>query len=198
MDNYTLLQEVKHSEFKAFAQTQMKHKGFYQKVYNIALIVVSLLFIASAGYSVALMILKDTLFYVLQIILGLLASFSFLIVLHELFHAIAYKIKGANRLYFGFQPSKFLFYAASDNDKFTGKQFKFIALFPFTCITFLLLCLLTLFPQYFLFIFTILFIHHIFCGADFAVANYLQKHGANQMLTFDSKEKETTYFLKRV
>src|SRR5699024_1558974 len=125
-----------------------------------------------------------------------LKTFRTLLILHELLYAVAYKIKGANNLYFGAQLSKFLFYAASDQERFTGEQFKFIALFPFVSVAVLAGFSLIIFPQYFQFIFTVLFIHQMFCGADFAVVSFLRKQGLTNVLTFDSREEETTYFLK--
>jgi hypothetical protein len=196
MDGYSVFKEVKHNEFKSFAQDQVDQESFYQKVYNLSLILVALLFIGGLGYSLTLFFIEENLFYMLQTVAGILFSFSLLIILHELLHAIAYKIKGADNLYFGAQISKFLFYAASDEERFTGDQYKFIALFPFVSIAALSGMLLLVFPQYFQFIFSVLFIHHIFCGADFAVISFLQKHGLANVLTFDSREKQTTYFLK--
>jgi hypothetical protein len=197
MENYTVFEEVKHDEFKSFAQDQMSQESFYQKVYNLSMIFIALLFIGGTGYALTLFWLDENLFYMIQTVGGILVSFSILIFLHEFLHAVAYKIKGAKSLYFGAELSSFVFYVASNQEKFTGNQYKFIALFPFTIIIILSGILLIAFPQYFQLIFSILFVHHIFCGGDFAAVCFLQKHGVENILTFDSKEKQTTYFLKR-
>lgn len=197
MNEDLLLEKVTHDEFKEFAKTELAKEGFYQKVYSITLILTSLSFCAGVGYGLALFFLSDQIFHLIHIVAGLAFCFTVLIISHELLHALAYKLVGAKQVYFGANLSQFLFYAASDGEKFSGRQFRFIALFPFlTVLAAGVVCLITL-PQYFLFTLTALFIHSVFCGGDFAVLNYINQYDLDEVYTFDVKEKKETYFYQR-
>lgn len=198
MENYTLLKEVPHKEFRAFAQDQINQDGFYQKLYYSTIIISSILFFASLGYSFTLFLLENNIYYVSQMLIGLIISFSLLIIIHELLHGLAYKWMGADQVYYGGSFSSFLFYAACDQEVFSGKQYRFIALFPFLTILIIGVAVVLIDINYFQLILTILFAHTIFCGGDFAVANFMNNNNADKIITYDSKEKELTYFYKEI
>lgn len=192
--NKQILKKISHREFKEFAKTQLAKEGGYRRFFNIFLLVAAFSFSGSLGYAVALFFLEDVWFYLFQIGLGFLFSFSLLLVIHELLHGIAYKITGAKKVYFGAVLSQFVFYAGSDQEEFNGRQFRLIAIFPFAVITGSAILSLFLLPQYFFFTFTVLFIHTLFCSGDFAILNFMQQYDLDEIHTCDSKEKEETYY----
>lgn len=194
MEKDILLKKIGHDEFKTFAREQIAKEGFYKRVYSTFLFLSGFLFFACTGYGISLFILDEKITFPIQLATGILFCFTLLIVLHELLHGIAYKLMGAKKIYFGAILSQFIFYAGSDQERFDGRKFRFIALFPFVCILMLGLICLLLFPEYFLIILTVLFIHTIFCGGDFAVLNFMEQYKLSEIYTFDSREKRETYF----
>ena len=191
---HKLIMQVTHEDFKAFMKAQLKQKGFYKTAYTITLMVTGFLFFAAVGYAISVFAIAQEVAPLLQLATGLIFCFSLLIVLHELLHALAYKVVGAKKVYFGAMLSKFVFFAGSDQEKFNGTKYRFIALFPFLSITCAGLLLILFFPEYFLFSLTILFFHTLFCGGDFAVLNFIGKYDLRKFYTYDSRQTRETYF----
>lgn len=194
MKNHQLLRKVSHSDFKAFAKEAMIHNGFYKSSFKVFLAVFGLSWCACLGYCSVLFFMEDKTTYLIQFLLALVFCFSVLIIIHELLHALAYKLVGAHRVYFGAKLSQFVFYAGCDDQKFTGVQYRLVALLPFVCISLLGLAALFLFPSYFIFSMTVLGLHTLFCCGDFAVMNYIQQYDLKKVFTYDLKAEETTYF----
>lgn len=175
----------------------MAKSGFYKRIFYSVFMVTGISFFASVGYGGTLFILENRITFPIQLIAGLVFCFTVLIIAHELLHGIAYKLVGAKKVYFGAILSQFVFYAGSDGENFSGREFRFIALFPFAVVFLLGAISLILFPEYFLGILTILFLHTLFCSGDFAVVNFMQQYDLNQIITFDSREKGETYFYQK-
>lgn len=189
-----LPKQIPNKEFKAFAKEALAQKGFFKTLFYSFLLLTALAFFVSLGYGLALVFLDGKMTYLVQLFAGLLFAFTLMILLHELLHGLAYKLVGAKKVYFGAILSQFIFYAGSNNEKFNGVQFRFIALVPFAVISALCFCALLFFPDYFLGILTVLFIHTLACGGDFAVVNFMQQYDLRRFHTHDSREKATTYF----
>lgn len=194
MKNQQLLQKISHSDFKTFAKEAMIRNGVYKRLYIFFLSIFGLSFCACLGYCSVFVFTEGKTTYLIQFLLALFFCFSFLIILHELLHGLAYKLVGARKVYFGAKLSQFVFYAGCDDQKFNGVQFRLIALFPFVCISLLGLAALFLFPSYFLFTITVLGLHTLCCSGDFAVMNYIQQYDLKKVFTYDLKAEETTYF----
>lgn len=194
MKGFAVLETVSHDEFKEFARNQLAKKGFYKKAYHVALLVSCTLFSAAAGFGTVLYVAEQEATYLVQILLGLIFSLTLLIVLHELLHGLAYKLAGANKVYFGAILSKFVFFAGSDQEVFNGKQYKFIALFPFLCITIAGLIGALVWPEYLTFFLSVLCTHTLFCGGDFAIMNFTHQYDLRKIHTYDSRKKKETYF----
>lgn len=194
MPKTDLPKKILHKEFKPFAKEALAQKGFFKTLFYGFLLITSLAFFVSLGYGGALVFLEGETTYLVQLSIGLLFAFTIMIVLHELLHGLAYKLVGAKKVYFGAILSQFIFYAGSDNEKFNGVQFRFIALLPFAIITALCFLALLFFSNYFLGILTVLFIHTLACGGDFAVVNFMQQYDLRRFHTHDSREEEVTFF----
>lgn len=189
-----LVKKVSHEKFKDLCKEQLSEKGFYKNAYAAFLMGFGFLFAAALGFGVAIMVLAQEFTVLIQVGIGVLFSFTFLIILHELLHGLAYKLIGAKNVYFGAILAKFLFYAASDQEEFNGVHYRFVALFPFFSITVATLLLALLRPEYIPFVLTVAFIHTLFCGGDFAVVNFVRKYDLKNIYAYDSKEKGETYF----
>lgn len=189
-----LIKKVAHNKFKEFAKEQMADKGLYRNAYVAFLIGFGFLFAVAVGYGVSLMFLAQEFTVIIQVTTGVLFCFTILIILHELLHGLAYKLSGAKNVYFGAIFSKFLFYAGSDQEEFNGTRYRFVALFPFVIITGVSLLMLLLYSEYIPFGLAVLFVHTLFCGGDFAAANFIAKHDLKKIHTYDSREKGETYF----
>lgn len=198
MNEHMLLEKVKHDDIKEFSKNQLAEKGFFKSLYTISLFVTAFLLAGVVGYAVSMLIFEqETITNLIQIIPGLLFSFTLVIIFHELIHGLAYKLVGAKKVYFGAMLSKFVFYAGSDQETFNGFQYRFIAISPFITVNTIGIIALIVAPEYFVFTLTVLFIHTLFCGGDFAMLNFIQKHDLSKIHTRDSREKrETYYYLK--
>lgn len=199
MNEHLLLEKVKHDDIKEFSKNQLAEKGIFKSLYIISLFVTAFLLAGVIGYGVSMLIFEqETITNLIQIIPGLLFSFTLLIIFHELIHGLAYKLVGAKKVYFGAMLSKFVFYAGSDQETFNGFQYRFIAISPFITVNTIGIIALIVLPEYLVFTLTVLFIHTLFCGGDFAMLNFIQKHDLSKIHTCDSREKrETYYYLKK-
>lgn len=193
----TLVKEFCYDDFKEFLKEEIRKKGLYKRIYAGSVIITGLAFFAAFGFGIAQAVIKEEFFYPAQLLAGLAFSFSLLIVVHELIHGVAYKMVGAKKVYFGAMLSKLIFFAASDQEKFNGVQFRFIALAPFISLLVAGVSGLLVVPQYFLFILTILFAHSFFCVGDFAVLNFMQQYELKKLYTYDSRSERKTYFYLR-
>lgn len=194
MKDYRLLKQVAHDDIDEFIENQLAEKGFYKMVYTTSLVVTVLSSAAAVAHGIKILILTKGLKPLIQIVPGFLFSFTLLILFHELLHALAYKLVGAKRVYFGAPQSKSGFYAGSDQEAFNGIQFRFIALSPFITISMTGLIALLILPQYFIFVLTVLLIHTLFCGGDFATLNFMHKHDLSKIHTYNSREKRVIYY----
>lgn len=127
---------------------------------------------------------------------GILFSVTLLIVVHEVIHAIAYKLVGAKKLSFGMRIRKFLFYVLADKQVFSIDKFKIVALAPVTTIAILTVIGMVLtynHPMFYAFL-SVFGIHSLFSGGDFGLLSYFENRKGKEILTFDVKEEGKTYF----
>ncbi len=132
--------------------------------------------------------------------MGVLFTFTALIVLHELLHAIAYLIVGARRLSFGMNLKKFMFYVQADKKVLNYKQFMFVALAPAVVVAVVSLAGAIIYygqPLYYFFM-VILGVHGLFCGGDFGLLCFFENRKEDEIYTFDVKSEGKTYFYKKI
>jgi hypothetical protein len=130
-----------------------------------------------------------------QSICGFIIWPILLIPIHELLHALVYKVAGAPSLKFGFKPEKFLFYVSADNYVIEKKWFLPVAFTPFLIISgiLILLNLLSSYPLAWSFA-VCLFVHTTMCIGDFALAGFFTQFTGKEVYTYDDVENSKTYF----
>jgi len=132
--------------------------------------------------------------------MGVLFSFTVLIILHELLHAIAYLLVGAKKISFGMNLNKFMFYVQADKQVLNYKQFMFVALAPAVVVAVVSLTGAIFFygqPLYYFFM-VIFGLHGLFCGGDFGLLCFFENRKEDEIYTFDVKSEEKTYFYKKI
>ena len=132
--------------------------------------------------------------------MGVLFSFTVLIILHELLHAIAYLLVGARKLSIGMNLKKFMFYVQADKKVLNYKQFMFVALTPTVVVAVVSLVGAIFFygqPLYYFFM-VIFGLHGLFCGGDFGLLCFFENRKDDEIYTFDVKNEGKTYFYKKI
>jgi hypothetical protein len=196
---FTKIAEVQHSEMKRFLIPEIEQQPVWAKIGNMYQIGGFLALIIGtfkaflplfAGKEV------DNLWWLGG---GILFSFSLLIVMHELTHALAYKVVGAKKLSFGMILRKFIFYVQADKQVFDYHKFRIVALAPAVVIGIITLAGMIIFYNQHLFYFflAIFGLHSIFCGGDFGLLCFFENRKNDEILTFDDKEKGLTYFYSK-
>lgn len=191
---YILADKLKHSELIPFLNEKNKQKkSFYFYVYFIFSIlpVPIISFLLTKNIISGKVEIITGLFYCL---LGLGLVFVF-IPFHELLHALAYKIIGANNVSFYSNLKKMYFAAISDKSVLNVNEFKIVALTPFLFVILIFLLLVSQMNTYWLLTaLSFITVHNLFCGGDFLLLNYMQINKDKGIVTFDNKEKGETYF----
>ncbi|MDD3321150.1 MAG: DUF3267 domain-containing protein [Paludibacter sp.] len=134
--------------------------------------------------------------YLIWLSYGLLFTFSFLIVFHELVHAAAYKLVGAKELSFGMDLKKFMFWVMADKQVLNYEQFKKVALAPAVIVAVLSIFGMVIFytQPYFFFFLPIFAFHSLFCAGDFGLLCFFQNRPEQEIVTYDIKIEGKTYF----
>jgi hypothetical protein len=118
-----------------------------------------------------------------------------LIPVHELIHAVVYKMAGAPNIKFGIKPESYLFYVTADKYVIGRKPFMIVAFTPFLIVGVILLLFIvsTTYPLSWSLI-ACLFVHTTMCIGDLAIAGFFMAHHSKEIYTYDDTEKEETYF----
>ena len=197
--DYEITDEISHNDMKPFLRREITGNqgwGLIAKMYQgIGLLLVGFALIkAFAPY----MTRRDTA-SLEGLGMGVLFSFTVLIVLHELLHAIAYLLVGAKKLSFGMNLRKFMFYVQADKKVLNYKQFMFVALAPAVVVGFVSLAGAIFFygqPLYYFFM-ALFGLHGLFCGGDFGLLCFFENRKDDEIYTFDVKKEGKTYFYKK-
>lgn len=192
-DKHVLKETLKHIEIIEFIKPWIKKKNIYTRIYNISLLTGFLI----VGFFVGMMISAGEINFEIinQFFLGIMIGFL-MIPLHEWLHGIAYKILGAKKVEYRAEWKKLLFYAAADGFPAGYKEFRFVALMPFTVITLIGLLLMVLSGfEWTVIMLGFIFSHAACCGGDFGLLSYMYEHKDQEMITIDDMEKGETYFL---
>jgi hypothetical protein len=195
-NGYILLDEMNHKDIVPFVKIFLHKRTWYSSFYYLSIIVsflLLLIFCIKFYLSGHLTIAK----ILLQMLVGFLVTLA-LVPVHELIHALAYKLAGAKKTSFDYNLKKFYFLAIAD--KFvTGKQeFKFIALAPFLIISIALLIVSFLKGEpWKITLYTTLLIHTMACAGDFALLSYFEFYKKKEVVTYDDKENKVSFFYEK-
>lgn len=133
------------------------------------------------------------------ILFDVLIVFIVLLPFHEWIHGMSFKHYGAKEVGYGVSWKALMVYAYSQNFPVNMRELKIIAVMPFAVISFLLLCLMLIFPQYQNHLILIFTIHALLCGGDFALIKYALKNKHKIIYTYDDVIVEKkTYFYEKV
>lgn len=198
--DYEKIEELSHNDIKPFLRREIAGNqgwGLTAKMYQgMGLLLVGFALIkAFAPY----MTRRDTA-SLEGLGMGILFTFTVLIILHELLHAIAYLLVGARKLSVGMNLRKFLFYVQADKKVLNYKQFMIVALAPAVVVGVVSLAGAIFFygqPLYYFFM-VIFGLHGLFCGGDFGLLCFFENRKVDEIYTFDVKKEGKTYFYKRI
>lgn len=192
-DKYTIKETLNHNDILEFIKPWLKKKNIYTISYNLSVMAGFLV----VGAFVGIMLAKGEFNFEImnQFLLGVLIGFL-IIPIHELLHGIAYKILGAETVQYRTVWKKLLFYAAAEGFPAGYKEFRFIALLPFTVITLIGILLIFLSGfEWTVIMLGFIITHVACCGGDFGLLSYMYEHKDEEMITIDDMEKGETYFL---
>lgn len=196
---YELVDELSHDDIKNFVLRELQHHNIWSttaKMYQGAALLLFgfLLFKAFVAYTHS-----GSFNNFAWMGYGILFSFSFLIIIHELIHYFAYRAIGIKNASFGMQIKKFIFYVQADQVVLNYQQLKIVALAP-TVIVAIITAIAGMMnymqPLYF-FYFTIFSVHSLFCGGDLGMLSYFENRKGDEILTYDDKKEKRSYFYRK-
>ena len=197
-DEFELLAEVSHQHLKDFIVEQIIEEKFLIRIYSGYQVLMFLVFCLFFTRSIILWI-KGRPEALLSVGLALLFSFSALIIIHELLHALAYLITGARKISFGVILKKFIFYALADQQVIASRAFHIVALAPLVIVK--LTCLIILVVannvQVSYFFLSVMCIHSLFCAGDIAMLAFYKLNRGKEIYNFDKRNEGKTYFYAR-
>lgn len=195
---FELLAEVSHQKLREFVVQQIREEKYIIRIYSIYQLVMMVLFVFLLTRCIVLFI-KGFSEPIIGVGVALLFSFSLLIVIHELLHAIAYLFTGARKISFGVILKKFVFYALADRQVIASKAFHVVALAPFVVIK--LICLIGFIEFYneqlMYFFLSVMCLHSLFCAGDMAMLAFYNLYKGKEIYNFDNRSEGKTYFYTR-
>ncbi len=197
-NGFELFKEVSHQNLKEFVVEQIREEKHIIRFYSAYQVLMMMLFIFLLTKS-TILFFKDYPDDLANMGLAVLFSFSILIIIHELLHALAYLITGARNISFGLVLKKFIFYALADQQVITSKAFHFVALTPFVVVKFICLIGFVQFynEQLMYFFLTVMCLHSLFCAGDIAMLAFYYLHRDKEIYNFDNRFEGKTYFYIR-
>ncbi|NDV46448.1 DUF3267 domain-containing protein [Paludibacter sp. 221] len=197
--DYTEITSVEHEEIKPFVKNELAENQGWARAANMYQLLGILAFILGAFKAFMPFYVSRDYMYLVYLAAGIAFLFTIGIVLHELIHAIAYKIVGAKHVSFGMNIRKFLFYVQADGEVINYRQFKIIALAPAVVIGVLSVAGMAIFYNQALFYFflAIFGLHSFCCGGDFGMLCFFQNRPDEEIVTFDMKKEGKTFFYKK-
>lgn len=184
---------MNHDEIVEFIKPWLKKKNVYTRIYNYTLM--SGLFIISSYFSYTYFSGEFQMKAVSDLFLG--AALGFLVIpLHEWLHGIAYKMMGAPKIDYRANWKKLVFYAAADGYTAGYKEFRFVALLPFSVISSLGLTIMVWSGfEWAVLMVGFIFSHAACCGGDFGLLSYMYEHKDQGIVTLDDMAKKETLFM---
>lgn len=194
---YELVYELEHQQVKEFVINQITSgsklvRGYM--LYQLVMILIGLFFVTRP----LVLAIRGNYQPLIYLFIAIVFTFTFLILIHELLHALAFKITGARKVSIGTYLKKFIFYAEADRHVLNRKQFTLVALTPFLTIKLITLAgiIITLgTPGVYFWIF-VMSAHSLFCAGDIGMLDYFYQFRDSGLFTFDLKAEKKSYFYR--
>ncbi|WP_035804739.1 DUF3267 domain-containing protein [Lunatimonas lonarensis] len=192
-EGYTLIDKLDHSELIPFVKKNL-NKWSYISIFfysiNLILLLAGILSIyISFTYKNAE--IGDVVFHYC---FGFTICFL-LIPIHEYIHVLAYRYLGAKETSFDYNLKKFYFMALANNFVANRREFAFVALFPFTLISFFLFILYFYADNNWqITLLSTLFLHTAMCSGDFGLLNFFYINKNKNVVTYDDTTNKISFF----
>jgi len=195
---FELIKVVSHKQIREFVVEQIQKEKFIIRIYSIYQVLMGLVLGYFSINSVILLTKGNSQSFT-GTLFGLLFSFTALIIIHELLHALAYLLTGARKISFGVILKKFIFYAMADKQVISSNAFHIVALAPFISVKFicLLVILTTNDTQIMYFSLAVMCLHSLFCAGDIAMLAFYKLNRGKEIYNFDNRSEGKTYFYSR-
>ncbi len=191
---YQLKAKVSLQDLLPFLKEQSKKPGLLLRVYQIGLIIGLMVSGFMLGQSLARL---DSPEFILSFFVGLLAIIP-IIPIHELLHALAYRVFGAKDIRFGANWKSLYFYAGAHRFIADQKSFPWIAFLPVGLITLAGLAAIPFVPgEIASGIVVFLTAHWLLSGGDFTLACLMLSSDREEWVTYDDLDEGTSYFFAR-
>lgn len=196
--HYRKIFEITHEDLIVFVSEHIKPDNLPLRIFYLC----NLPILAYIFYKIYYIIFIAPLnwIYLISIILLSFVVFAAVIIpIHELLHALAFKILGAKKISIHAQWEKMLFYAIADKFVMNSREFIFLALTPFVIINSALIAgICFLHAEFKVAALVFLFFHLTGCIGDFALLGYLYKNRKSVILNYDDKELQKSYFYEEI
>ncbi len=195
-DGYSLVETLDHEQLIPFVQTYIRKLNASSVCYYVANI---LAVIVTAGlFGVGLAKGKIAL---ASGVAHFAMGFGFVLLLlpvHELLHALAYRLLGAKNTSFDMNLKKFYFMALADKFVANRLELAIVALTPFAVISLTLTGLAFITPiDWAITIFATLILHTSMCCGDFGMLSFFEFHQGKKIVTYDDVHRRKTYFFAK-
>lgn len=194
---YELIETVSYNELKPFILRTIQKKSriitFYSVLQIIAIITLAALFIFFIFRSFSAQSIDKALIWLGA---SLVFSFTLLIPLHEVIHALAFLLVGKRSIGFGADLKKFIFYAEAHRQVVNQREMTVVALAPLLTIALVSILLgISLWnTPAVLFFAGIFLLHFLFCAGDMAMIAYFRQE--DEILSFDDRNERQSYFFR--
>ena len=198
-EQYTLLDTLQHGNIKEFVVRELEPHALWARIANMYQIGGLLAFMLAGFRAFMPFFAQKESSALLYFMFGTAFSFTVLVVLHELIHALAYKAIGAHNISYGIQLRKFLFYVQANNQVLNYDNMKVVALAPAVVVAAVCVVGMIVFYQHSLFYsFAAVFgLHSLFCAGDMGMLSYFENRKDKCILTYDDKAKGCSYFFEK-
>jgi len=126
--------------------------------------------------------------------LAVLALLVVVLPLHELIHAVAYRITGARDIRWGYSWRMAAVWVVAHRFVAGRGAFLFVALAPFVAINALLIAGTLAFPSLAVPLLFVLLLHLHGCAGDWSLVNFVWLHRGAELWTYDDADSGTSHF----
>jgi hypothetical protein len=199
-EKFELLAEVEQSRIKDFVLQQVMSD---KKIIPVYMVYQTILFLAGLFFLTRSIILayRGNFIYLLASVGAVVFSFTLLVALHELLHALALKLTGVPKVTIGGIWKKFIFFAEADNFVLGKKAFLFVAFTPLILIQIVTVIgiVIWFYVPFLYFFLMVMTIHSFFCSGDVALVTIFYRFPGRDTFTYDnSAEKKSYYFVRKI